>query len=106
MTDQTDNVIDVNFRIGQRKPEPIPLTISERTIDISGHVYTVRRTVEAHGGGFLTIRDAAGETVLVRSAAIPDEFVPDLIVAYRAGEIRGRLLGRCDAYDRMTAEIE
>ncbi|MCX7319125.1 MAG: hypothetical protein NT113_06370 [Hyphomicrobiales bacterium] len=103
MTDS--NLIEVNFRIGKRKPEPRPLNVSEREIEIGGDLYTVRRVIEAHGGGFMIIRDAVGDTVLVRSSAIPDEYVPDLIVAHRAGVKKGRMLGRRDVCSEIAAEV-
>jgi hypothetical protein len=83
----------VSIRTGLPKPEP--LDIREYKIQINEDVYGVRRAVDRETkAGLLTITDDEGRAVLVRGAQIPDEFVADLIEAWRVGRNRGRVEGR------------
>lgn len=67
-------------------PAPaLPITRVTETIDISGDVYTIRRTTDLRGNGWLTINDRIGRQILVLSARIPPGSLPHIIGAYRVG---------------------
>jgi hypothetical protein len=90
---RSNNENVVSIRTGLPKPEP--LDIREYKIQINEDVYGVRRAVDRETkAGLLTITDDEGRAVLVRGAQIPDEFVADLIEAWRVGRNRGRFEGR------------
>jgi hypothetical protein len=76
-------------------PTPVPsrtkLVVTEHDIEIGEErdVYTIHRAVAPETGrGFMTIKDSEG-TVMFVSRDVPDECVPSLIIAYRAGVRRG-----------------
>ncbi|WP_375312830.1 hypothetical protein WHZ77_06000 [Bradyrhizobium sp. A5] len=79
----------------RRWPTPVPtrtgLVVTEHDIEIGEErdVYTIHRAVAPETGrGFMTIKDSEGAVLLV-SRDVPDEYVPSLIIAYRAGVRKG-----------------
>lgn len=67
-------------------------------LNVGGEIYKVRRS------DFIMISGPDGRAILVRTATIPDAFIPDLIMAYRAGRKSGRYEARREIRDAMEDE--
>jgi hypothetical protein len=79
------------------------MEISEYSLSVGDELYRVRRAVEPDTkGGFVTIKDGAGVTVLVFSARFPDEHIHQLIVAWRTGRSHGLYRGRREILESVT----